>query len=148
MYDLLLFLHVLGVLGFAAGHGVSAAVSLRLGRERDHARLGALLDLSRSTLLLSNLSLLLIVITGIWLWARFDYAPQGWLWVSLAILVLLAAAGFGLAAPYFRRIRSALANGDEERLRTALDAPLPWVILVIETAGLVAIVWLMISKPF
>ena len=148
MYDVLLFLHLVGVVGFAGGHGVSAAVSVRLGKERDHARLQALLDLSRSTLLLSNLSLLLIAVSGIWLWVRFDFSPQGWLWASIAILVLLTAAGFGLAAPHFRGIRSALAIGDEERLRTSLDSPLPWAILVVETAGVVVILWLMVAKPF
>ncbi len=148
MYELLLFLHLVGVVGFASGHGVSAIVTIRLPREREESRLQTLLDLSRSTLLLSNLSLLLIVVSGISLWLRFDYQPQGWLWASVGVLVVLAAGGFGLAAPYFRRIRSALSAGDLGALGGLLASRMPWTVFALETSGTLFIVWLMVFKPF
>ena len=148
MYQLLLFLHVVGVVGFAAGHGVSAIVMIRLPREHGEARLQALLDLSRSTLLLSNLSLLLVLASGVGLWLRFDYDPQGWLWASLGVLALLAAGGVGLASPLFRRIRAALATGDGKELEALLASRAPWTVLALETSGTIVILWLMVLKPF
>ncbi|HET7237067.1 MAG TPA: DUF2269 family protein [Actinomycetota bacterium] len=142
-------LHFVGILGFAAGHGVSAAVTLRLGREREPARLQALLDLSRSTRAISDGSLLLIVVSGVANWFLVDYpSGTGWLWASVAVLVVLAIGGVALAVPHFRRIRRALAEGDAAVLDTLLASSLPWVVFALETGGTLVIVWLMVYKPF
>lgn len=148
MYELLLFLHLVGVVGFAAGHGVSATVTLRLKREREAQRILALMDTSRSTLAVSNASLLLILVSGVWLWLDNDYSPQGWLWASLAVLAALAAGGFALAVPYFRRIRAALSEGDAAGLESLLAAPTPWTVFTLETVGTLILLWLMVYKPF
>ncbi len=147
-YRFWLLVHLGGVVVFVAGHGVSAAVTLRLPKERDPARLETLLSLSRGTIVWSNLGLLVLVVGGVANWVRGRYAAQGWLWASVAILFVLAVVGIALAAPYFRRIRAALTASDEKRLRDALAAPLPRVIFWVETAGLAAILWLMVYKPF
>jgi uncharacterized membrane protein len=148
-YLLWRLLHFVGILGFAAGHGVSAAVTLRLGREREPARLQALLDLSRSTRVLSDASLLLIVVSGVANWLIVDYpSGTGWLWASVAVLAMLAVGGIGLAVPHFRRIRRALATGDLAALDPLLSSRLPWVVFALETGGTLAIVWLMVYKPF
>jgi uncharacterized membrane protein len=147
-YELWLFVHFVGIVVFVGGHGVSAAVTLRLPRERDPERLETLLSLSRGTIVWSNVGLLVLLVGGVANWVRGGYSPQGWLWASAAVLALLAAIGLALAAPYFRRIRSALANRDEERLAEALSTPLPWVIFWVETAGVLVILWLMVAKPF
>lgn len=140
--------HFAGIVVFVAGHGVSVAVTLRLRRERDPARLEALLGLSRATIAWSNLGLLVLLTGGIGNWLLVDYPRQGWLWASVGILALLAVAGFGLASPYFRRIRRALAASDAAGLETELTSSLPRTIFWIETAGTAAIVWLMVYKPF
>jgi hypothetical protein len=140
--------HFAGILVFVAGHGVSASVTVRLPKERDPARLEPLLALSRSTILWSNVGLLVLVIGGAANWVSQDYSPQGWLWASVGLLVVLAGLGFGLAAPYFRRIRAAIANADAKALATALDAKVPWTIFWVETVGVAIILWLMVYKPF
>jgi hypothetical protein len=140
--------HFAGIVLFVAGHGVSAAVTVRLPKERDPVRLEALLGLSRSTIAWSNVGLALLVLGGVANWIRVDYSPQGWLWVSAAVLLGLAIAGVGLAAPYFRRVRAAVGAGDADRLASALGTPLPWVVFGIETVGVALILWLMVYKPF
>jgi hypothetical protein len=140
--------HFAGIVVFVAGHGVSAAVTVRLSREREPARLEPVLALSRGTIVWSNAGLLVLLIGGVANWIRVDYSPQGWLWTAAAVLVVLAGAGVGLAAPHFRRIRAALAAGDGDRLATALASPVPWVIFWIETGGTAFILWLMVYKPF
>jgi hypothetical protein len=139
--------HFAGIVVFVAGHGVSTAVTLRLPRERDRARLEALLALSRSSIAWSNGGLAVLVLGGVANWVRGGYARQGWLWTAVALLVVLAVAGVALAAPHFRRIRASL-SGDDAALEAVLASPLPWVVFWIETAGTAAILWLMVFKPF
>lgn len=140
--------HFAGIVVFVAGHGVSAAVTVRLPKERDPARLEALLALSRSTIVWSNVGLAVLVLGGVANWIRMEYSPQGWLWSAVILLGVLAIAGAGLAAPYFRRVRAAVAAGDAERLAGTLASPVPRLVFWIETAGTAVILWLMVYKPF
>ena len=48
-YQIVVFLHVVSVLGYLLAHGVSAAVSFALQKERDINRVRALLDLSAAS---------------------------------------------------------------------------------------------------
>lgn len=140
--------HFAGIVVFVAGHGVSASVTVRLPKERDPARLEPLLALSRSTIVWSNVGLVVLVIGGAANWVTRNYSPSGWLWAAAGLLVVLAGLGFGVAAPYFRRIRGAIAASDRAALDAALDSPVPWTLFWVETAGVAAILWLMVYKPF
>jgi hypothetical protein len=140
--------HFAGIIVFVAGHGVSAAVTLRLPKERDRARLETLLGLSRATIAWSNVGLLVLLLGGVANWVRLDYPRQGWLWAAVGILAALAAAGVGLAAPYVRRVRAVVASGDDAELDAVLSSSLPWTVFWVETAGTAVILWLMVYKPF
>jgi hypothetical protein len=142
------YVHLAGVIVFVAGHGVSASVTMRLPRERDPAKLAPLLALSRSTIVWSNVGLLVLVVGGVANWLTQDYDPQGWLWASAGVLLVLAALGFALAAPYFRRIRAAIAASDAAALETELGSSIPATLFWVEAAGLAIILWLMVYKPF
>ena len=142
------FVHLAGILVFVAGHGVSAAVTMRLSKERDFEHLEPLLALSRSTIVWSNVGLLVLVIGGVANWLGVDYSPQGWLWAAVGLLVVLAALGFGLAAPYFRRVRAMIAASDRSGLETVLDSRVPASVFWVETVGVAIILWLMVFKPF
>jgi hypothetical protein len=89
------FVHFAGIVVFVGGHGVSASVTLRLPRERDPARLEPLLGLSRSTIVWSNVGLLLLVIGGVANWVSQDYSPLGWLWASWGSWSASAAVASG-----------------------------------------------------
>jgi len=140
--------HFAGIVLFVGGHGVSASVTMRLPKERDPARLEPLLALSRSTIVWSNVGLLVLVIGGVANWLLIDYTPQGWLWASVGLLVVLAGVGFALAAPYFRRVRAAIASNDPAALAAAVDSGVPRTIFWVETVGVALILWLMVYKPF
>jgi hypothetical protein len=92
--------------------------------------------------------LVVLVIGGAANWVTRNYSPSGWLWAAAGLLVVLAGLGFGVAAPYFRRIRGAIAASDRAALDAALDSPVPWTLFWVETAGVAAILWLMVYKPF
>src|SRR5260221_2321401 len=61
----ILFLHVGGAFVFAAGHGVSIYMAFQVRRERDPARIAALLDLSAASLVAATVGLLLLLVAGI-----------------------------------------------------------------------------------
>jgi uncharacterized membrane protein len=145
------YVHILGGLGFLAAHGATAAVALRLRKERDPARIRALLDLSRSTRPWMYVSLLVLLVAGIVDGFKGGWWDQAWIWTALILLVLLMVAAFPLAVPYYKRVRRSVAE-DSTITRRELDAlllsPRPIVIAVVETAGIAVIVWLMVLKPF
>ncbi len=142
---------MVGAFGFLAAHGATAAVAMRLRKERDPAKIRALLGLSRSTRPWMYVSLLLLVAAGVVAGFQGHWWDQGWIWTALILLVVLLVAAFPLAVPYYVRVRRAVAEGSDtppEELASLLLSPRPIVIAVVETAGLVVIVWLMVLKPF
>lgn len=145
-------LHVIGALGFLAAHGATAAVAFRLRVEREPERIRALLDLSRSTRSLMYWSLLLLLGAGIANGFVLHAWGEGWIWTSLVLLTVLLVAAFPLAVPYYKRVRAAVApdgpGTSREELAALLSSSRPIVIAVVETAGILVIVWLMIYRPF
>ena len=64
-HSLFVVIHVLGVFLFLLAHGVSAAVLLRIGSERDPAALRVLLDLSRRSVNIMSIGLLVWFLAGV-----------------------------------------------------------------------------------
>lgn len=97
LYQLVVFLHVLAVLGYLLAHGVSAAVSFALQKERDIARVRALLDLSAASYPLMMSLMWAFLLFGIIATFLGGWWGRGWVWTSLAlgfvIFVLMAVFG-------------------------------------------------------
>ncbi len=143
-------LHLVGAFGFVAAHGATAAVALKLRRERAPERIRALLDLSRSTRGFMYLSLVVLLIGGIANGFVLHVWDRGWIWAAIVLLALLIAVAFPLALPYYVSIRRTVSEREPaaERLEALLSSQRPLVILWVETLGIVLIVWLMVFKPF
>jgi len=145
------YVHILGGLGFLAAHGATGAVALRLRKERDLPRIRALMDLSRSTRPWMYVSLLVLLVAGVVDGFKGGWWHDGWIWTALILLTLMLVAAFPLAVPYYIGVRRAVADGSAvtpQELDALLLSPRPIVIAVVETAGIVVIVWLMVLKPF
>jgi uncharacterized membrane protein len=143
--------HLVGVLGFLAAHGTTAAVAGRLRREREPARIRSLLALSGATRPWMYLSLVVLLVGGIVDGFLGHWWGSGWIWTALILLVAMLVAAFPLAVPYYVRVRRAVADDagtPPDELATLLSSPRPIVIAVVETVGLLVIVWLMVLKPF
>jgi ABC-type Co2+ transport system permease subunit len=97
MYRWIVFLHIAGIFGFLLAHGSSAGVAFALRRERRPERLRALLDLSSSTLSVFYLSLLVLLAAGIVAGFMGHWWGQGWIWLSLGVLVAMVV-GCGSSA--------------------------------------------------
>lgn len=162
MYDIVIFLHVIGVFMFLLAHGASNAVALALRTERNMDRVRAFLLLSPSTFRMMWLGLLLILVSGIVGGFMQNWWGQGWIWVSLALFILILAAMLWYSAPYYGGLRKAAGlpyavRGkpqpaeppvSDEELAKMLESPRALRTVLIGWVGLLVILALMMFKPF
>jgi hypothetical protein len=161
-YQWIVFIHVAGVIIFLVGHGVSVAVTLRLRTERDPVAVRTLLDVSRRSINWMSAGLIIWFVGGIvagfagnW-WTNGQY----WIWVSLAIAIVLVGMMTPMGRFYFNRIRAAVGVDlktnevepsfvfDPGTLETAIASGNPALLVTIGIGALVILAWLMIVKPF
>jgi len=157
----LIFLHVSFILLFVLMHGASAVIAFRLRSERDPARVAALLDASRVTMNSALLigGLLGFVLTGIWLGFIGGYWDKIWLWASIVILVVVIGGMTPMGAIKLNRVRAAYglptgrsqdppAAPDLEAASRELATWNPMPIAILGGIGLLAVLYLMVVKPF
>jgi hypothetical protein len=156
----LIFLHVAFVLLFVLVHGASAVIAFQLRRERDPARVGALLDASR----LATSSWVLIVglvgfvLTGVWLGFIGGLWGKWWLWLSIVVLVIVIGGMTPMGALRLRRARVAFGlqtgrgteptEADPALAEQELQSWNPVPIAALGGIGLLVVLYLMIVKPF
>ncbi len=149
-YRALVLVHVAAVFGFLLAHGTPVFVAFRIRSERNPDRLRTLLETSRDCVGLIHLSLFLVVVTGIALAFFGSWWGHGWIWASMATLVLIWIAMWLLGTRHYDRAR--LASGATTFYRVTGAAPAapsqPFVMSAIGGTGLVVLLWLMLFKPF
>jgi uncharacterized membrane protein len=161
LYNWVVWIHIVGGFTFALAHGVSAGVAFKLREEHEVPRVQALLDLSK--LATQGLYIAMYVLLGAGIVAAFmaGFWGRGWIWTALAILVGLFAFMYVRAAGYYRDVRRAAGQPYETgkgpraaeppntaRLGELLGSSRPFEIAGVGYSGLVAILWLMVMKPF
>jgi hypothetical protein len=158
----IVFVHVVGVFLFVAGHGVSIAVAYRIRAERDPARLLAYLDLSAWSLNLAGIGLLVLLVAGILAGIVAGEFGRLWLWASIVLFVVIGGLMTPLGGIPLSKIRFALGqrtrglkatDPDPTPLPIAdvtpmLEALRPDVLAVIGGGGFLLILYLMMFKPF
>lgn len=160
MYLWIVLLHVIGAFLFVLSHGVAAWMVLAIRKERDRARIGAMLGLSSLSLSGVYLGLLLLLVGGIWAGIAGGHFSRGWIWAALVVLVIVVAVMYLVATPYFVRLRGAVGLptrgpepdpdmrlGDEDLAALVARAPVIPIVAV-GGGGLLVILWLMVIKPF
>lgn len=155
MYRWLVFLHVAGVFGFLLSHGTSVAVMFRLRTERNRPKIAALSSLSASTITAIYVSLSLVLGAGIAAGFKGNWWGQGWIWTSLAILVVVAGLMYPLGTRFYSRVRPADLLDEfgepeisDEELEVILRSGRPWLLAALGFGSLFVILWLMMFKPF
>jgi len=164
-YPWIVFLHATGVLLFFIAHGTSMAVGFRLKRERDPARVRALLDLSSWTLgVWPSIAFVVGVVAGIAAGIMGGWFGEAWIWIAIVLLTIVAgamtplvaarlnvirtAAGTRAINPFSRRPPEAPPDQDDAELERLLAAWDPMPAAVMGFGGFVVILWLMLFKPF
>ncbi len=152
-----LLLHLTGVLIFVGAHGVSMFVLYRVRGERDRQRIADLIAFSGTTTRPMYIGLLILVIGGVGNALAFHLFSfsQGWLLLSIVILLVTIGLMVGLAAPYFRRITAAcemrpsgVPRVSDEELEQLLRSGDAHAIAAVGVVGLLSILYLMLFKPF
>ena len=149
------FLHVAGVITFVLFHGVSVFAALRVRKERDRERIATLLQFSGSSLLGMYVALGWLVAFGVVAGIQGGYWDDGWFWISIALLVLVAGEMWAVSRPYYTRVKEAIEvrpsgvpRRSDEELEQILRSPLGLWNAIVGFAVLGIITWLMIFKPF
>lgn len=155
MYRWLVFIHILGVAGFLLAHGVSTFVAIRIRGIREREKLQGLLELSGISIPFFYASLLLLLVGGIWAAFEGSLWSFGWIRWSLGILIVTMLAMYAIALPYYGGLRKKVqmrSSGNpvvsDEELDALLSSPRGLIVSAIGFIGLIAILYLMVMKPF
>ncbi|GER85177.1 hypothetical protein KTAU_38120 [Thermogemmatispora aurantia] len=150
-YHLVLFLHILGVLGLFMGVAVQliSMQGARRAQSVEAVRLwsSVLRPLGRFMLLTSLLILFagLAMLLEAWGWS------QAWLDISLVLFLLTGLVTSRVNSAHGRRLGSQLARAGagpvSPELRQLLTHPLPWTTTITTSTLAVGIVFLMVMKP-
>jgi hypothetical protein len=157
----LVFAHILGAFTFVLAHGVSMFVAIRIRGEQDQVRVAALLDLSKSAVAIAAFAVIFLLITGVAAGFVGDWWGQRWIWVSIAILVLLWGYMSFRGTRYLDDVRHAVGSvglydkkgtepppADPTTAATLLASARAIELATVGGIGLVAILFLMAFKPF
>lgn len=162
MYNWVVLLHVLSVLGFMLAHGASAAVMFQIRGEREPARLLALLGLTQAVGRWMAITLLLVLVLGVVAGFMQNWWRFGWIWASIVLLVIITVLMTLIGRQYFDRVRRALGVATPQdvkakvtpravapdELATVILSGRPMALAVVGLGGLAVITWLMMLKPF
>lgn len=158
----LILIHVLAALVFVIAHAVSAVAMFRVRGQSDRAVLTVTLNRSSKALIVAVIALLILLAAGVILGFVGSWWGSLWIWVSLVLFIGVGGAMTPFAAIPMRGVRAALgiqvrkpkrgeppaAPKSDEELAAVRAALRPELVLVIGLAGLIAIMWLMVTKPF
>jgi hypothetical protein len=152
VYTLVLFAHILGVLGLFIGVGLEWATLLRLRQAQTMNQVRERIGLIGVQERLPQIGLLLILLAGIYMTATRWGWTTPWILVSLAVFVVIGALGGGLIDRRLGAIRrAALDEGSAESIPLALQAqivdPVLWTALQVAAMLALGVVFLMTNKP-
>jgi plastocyanin len=154
MYQWFVFVHLAGVFGLLASHGVSMGVMFRLRGERDPARVDSRLQISALSVGPFYVSLGVLLVGGVVAGFLGDLWSYGWIWGSIAVLVLITVVMYAMARPYYQRVRfiaRAMAEGtqavSQEQWDRILRSGRPMTAAAVGVGGLVVILYFMLFKP-
>jgi len=163
MYDFLLFVHVGSVMVYFLFHGAIASVTFALKRETSDGQRQALSSVLDRAYRVAPLALLTLVLSGILLGLLGRWWSDGWIWVSILALVVLAVFMFVVGGLYFDRRFEAVddrpwAQQAQEGTAThrlvhhpLMDRHHAKIPLLLTASGVTVmgvILWLMMFKPF
>ena len=157
-YPWFVFLHLIGLVVFAFGHGVSMFAAFRARATPEPRAVRGALEASSMALGPMYIGLLLLAIGGIGAATIGGLWGQPWVWGSVVILIIVIVAMYAIATPYYRQVRTAVgapagnqpageSTVTQEELVRLLDSRRPETLMAVGTIGLVALVWLMVLKP-
>jgi uncharacterized membrane protein len=148
------FVHLVGVVGFVAAHGTSMAATVLVRRIRDPEQVSGILQLSAATVSAFYVSTVVLLVGGFGAGFVGHWFDQGWIWVSLGLLVGVGVLMFPMAKRHFRRIRMVLelmetgTTVSRDDFARVVDAGNPVLTTGVGFVAIFLILYLMVLKPF
>ena len=159
----LVFLHTLSALMFFLSHGASVAMAFQLRKEKDFARIRAMLDLSAFMFKPMAISLLVMGLTGLAMPFLLKVWNKGWVWTSIVLMVIVVVQMGLMNDKRYKHLRKmvglpymiggkefpAEAPAGQAEVEAHIQKKLRVEELVVVGLVIPAIVlWLMVFKPF
>ena len=158
----LIFLHILAALTFFLAHGTSAAMAFKIRRETNFTRMGAMLDLSWSTMVWMGASFGVMGLTGIILPFLIRIWNKGYIWASIVLMLFVFIYMAMFNETTYKQLRRLVGlpyrKGNKQMPAEPASTPEAVTALLQKTGvtGLVVVgyiipaivLWLMIFKPF
>jgi hypothetical protein len=164
VYQIILYLHVAGVLGFFLFHGATASASYGLMREQGRKSVELLLKMRETAGVAGGISGTVFFITGIVLGFMGRFWSEAWIWISIGILLVISFVMGGYGRNNLDRVAYLFdpekydapndKKGEEpipatvEELAEERAKGRPVLLTVTGIAALALILWLMMFKPF
>lgn len=162
MYRYIVYLHILGALGFMIAHGASASMAFRLRKEKDMGRIRAMLDLSGFPTMIMYISLLVLLVAGIVLGFMGRWWNRGWIWTSIGLFLTIAILMGVLGQRHYHGLRKLVGlpyiEGSKEHpatepasqgeIEAKINESRPIFLSMVGFGGIAIILWLMMFKPF
>ena len=152
MYQALVLLHLVGVVVFAIAHGVSIFAAFRVRREADPRIVAAILDMSKSAVLLLYLGLVLLGVGGLGAAWQAGLLLAPWAIASYVVLIIVIGVMYGVATTYYIAVREMVSRDgpdapDPDVLRQTLETRRPEVLTGVGSLGMLVLLWLMVVRP-
>jgi len=150
--DLLIFTHVIGALLFVGGHAVSVVMAFLLPKEEDATRVSAYMWMSVVSVYPMQAGLGLLIASGVALGFLGNWWGRLWIWLALDLLLATMAWMFAMSLPNYHVVRDRLketgSSAWDADARALVTFRRAMIMMVVGTASLVAILALMVFKPF
>ena len=152
IYNIVLFVHVIGAIGYFLGMGILLFILLGLRRAQRVEHVRALIHLNELSAPVSAASAVLLLVTGLYLALTAWSLLTSWILVALISLLLMVPTSAALIAPRRSAIVKQLAreapDGElSEALERHLDDPVLATVCTTVAALLLGLVFLMTTKP-
>jgi ABC-type bacteriocin/lantibiotic exporter with double-glycine peptidase domain len=151
IYNIALFLHVSGAIGYFVGMGTWLFGFAAMRRAQRVEQVRALTNLTGRLGPLFGISVLLILVTGLYMAITAWAFSTGWIPVALVSLILIAPLGTALMEPRRRAIARLAQEASDgplpQELEQRIHDPILGTALQTVTILLLGIVFLMTNKP-
>src|SRR2546427_1927449 len=121
MYQWIVFIHIASVLGLLLVHPVTVAFHMK--EERDDTRIRELLEVTEAASTLRWVFFGLVIVSGVVLGFLGSWWSSAWIWIALAIFVLIGLTMNLYGGRMIDRIADTRDDAEMER-HLAIPAPL------------------------
>ena len=152
IYNIVLFVHVIGAIGYFLGMGILLFILLGLRRAQRVEQVRALIQLNDLSGPVSGISVLLLLAAGLYLAITAWSLLTSWILVALISLILMVPTSAALIAPRRSAIIKQLEREAPEgaislALERHIDDPILATVCTTVAALLLGLVFLMTTKP-